>query len=188
MTDSQFRELLKKSPETAHRAVFDEYYSYVYTIVFNKLRSTASREDVDECISDVFSDVFLRYDENSSYSGDIKGFISTVAVRRSIDMFRRLTSRNKGDIPLDDVLDNQIPSGTDIEKDADRKETAHAVLNAVKSLGEPDSTIIIQKYYYNRSSDDIAEIVDMKPAAVRKRVSRAVQRLRDMLTAIGEGR
>ena len=72
MTDSRYRELLKKSPQTAHRAVFDEYYSYVYTIVFNKLRSIASLEDVDECISDVFSEIFLKYDEGSAYSGDIK--------------------------------------------------------------------------------------------------------------------
>ena len=62
------------------------------------------------------------------------------------------------------------------------------MLDAVKALGEPDTTIIIQKYYYNRSSDEIAEMVEMKPAAVRKRVSRAVNKLRDMLTAIGEGR
>lgn len=188
MTDSQYRELLKKSPQTAHRAVFDEYYSYVYTIVFNKLRSCSSLEDVDECVSDVFSEVFLKYDEDSAYSCDIKGFVSSVAVHRSIDMFRRLTSRNRGIVQLDDEMSSRLPSEENVEDNADRKETAHAVLDAVKALGEPDSTLIIQKYYYNRSSDDIAEMVDMKPAAVRKRVSRAVKKLREMLTAIGEGR
>ena len=188
MTDSQYRALLKKSEQTAHRAVFDEYYNYVYTIVFNKLRSIASLEDVDECVSDVFSEVFLKYDEDSAYSGDIKGFVSSVAVHRSIDMFRRLTSRNRGVVQLDDEMTCHLPSEENVEEYADRKETAHAVLDAVKSLGDPDSTLIIQKYYYNRSSDDIAEMVDMKPAAVRKRVSRAVKKLREMLTAIGEGR
>ena len=188
MTDSQYRALLKKSEQTAHRAVFDEYYNYVYTIVFNKLRSIASLEDVDECLSDVFSEVFLKYDEDSAYSGDIKGFVSSVAVHRSIDMFRRLTSRNRGVVQLDDEMTCHLPSEENVEECADRKETAHAVLDAVKSLGEPDSTLIIQKYYYNRSSDDIAEMVGMKPAAVRKRVSRAVKKLRELLTVIGEGR
>lgn len=185
MTDSQYRELLKKSPQTAHRAVFDEYYNYVYTIVFNKLRSAASREDVDECVSDVFSDIFLRYDENSSYSGDIKGFVSVVAARRAVDMFRRLTAKGRDTVPLDDELSLHIPSDTDIEEESDKRQMCHAVLNAVKSLGEPDSTLMIQKYYYNRSSEDIAEMADMKPAAVRKRLSRAVKKLREML---GEGR
>ena len=188
MTDSRFRELLKKSPQTAHRVFFDEYYNYVYTIVFNRLRSVASREDVDECVSDVFSEIFLKYDENSTFSGDIKGFVASVAVRRSIDMFRRLISRNKGIVDMDDELRSQLPSEENVEEDAEKRETAHAVLDAVKALGEPDSTLIIQKYYYNRSSAEIAEMVEMKPDAVRKRVSRAVAKLRGMLTAIGEGR
>lgn len=111
-----------------------------------------------------------------------------MAVHRSIDMFRRLTSRNRGVVQLDDEMTGHLPSEENVEEYADRKETAHAVLDAVKSLGEPDSTLIIQKYYYNRSSDDIAEMVGMKPAAVRKRVSRAVKKLRELLTAIGEGR
>ena len=85
-------------------------------------------------------------------------------------------------------MSSRLPSEENVEEDSDRKETAHAVLDAVKALGEPDSTLIIQKYYYNRSSDDIAEMLGMKPAAVRKRVSRAVKKLREMLTAIGEGR
>ena len=188
MTDTQFRELLNKSPHTAHRTLFDEYYNYVYTIVFNRLRSTASREDVEECISDVFSDVFLSYDEHNSHSGDLKGFISAIANRRSVDMFRRITSKNKGAVSLDDELSSQIPSDVRVEDETEKRETCNAVLDAVKSLGEPDTTIIIQKYYYNRSSDEIAEMVEMRPSAVRKRVSRAVKKLRDMLTAIGEGR
>lgn len=188
MTDSQYRKMLNKSPQTAHRALFDEYYNYVYTIVFNRLRLTGTLEDVDECISDVFSDVFFSYDENSSHSGDMKGFISAVAGRRAIDAFRRLSSRNRGTVPLDDELKSQLPDDMRVDEEAEKRETGNAVLNAVKSLGEPDSTLIMQKYYYNRSSEDIAEMVDMKPAAVRKRISRAVKKLRDMLAAIGEGR
>ena len=45
MTDQQAMELLKSSPQKAHRLIFDEYYNYVYTIVFNRLRSYASREE-----------------------------------------------------------------------------------------------------------------------------------------------
>ena len=187
MNDSQFREQLKKTPHTPPRTLFDEYYNYVYTIVFNRLRSTASREDVDECVSDVFSDVFISYDEQNSHSGDLKGYISAIANRRSVDMFRRITARNKGTVPLDDDMSSHLPSDVRVEDETEKKEMCNAVLDAVKALGEPDTTIIIQKYYYNRSSDEIAEMVEIKPAAVRKRVSRAVQKLREMLAGIVEG-
>ena len=82
----------------------------------------------------------------------------------------------------------QLSSEERIDEQAERAETAHALLDAVKSLGEPDSTIIIQKYYYGRSSEDIGDMIDMKPNTVRKRLSRALSRLRDILREDDEGR
>ena len=39
MTDKEYRSLFRSSPREAQNMVFDEYFSYVYTIVFNKLRN-----------------------------------------------------------------------------------------------------------------------------------------------------
>jgi RNA polymerase sigma-70 factor (ECF subfamily) len=55
----------------------------------------------------------------------------------------------------------------------------------VEELGEPDSTIIIQKYFFGRSSKEIAEIVQISSDNVRARCSRAVKRLKDVLLAAG---
>jgi RNA polymerase sigma-70 factor (ECF subfamily) len=46
----------------------------------------------------------------------------------------------------------------------------------------------MQKYYYGRSSEDIGNMIDMKPNTVRKRLSRALSRLRDILREDDEGR
>lgn len=188
MTDQQARELLKSSPQKAHRLIFDEYYNYVYTIVFNRLRSYASREDIDECVSDVFSDVFLHYSTDNGYSGDIKGFIAAIARNRSVDMFRKLRARSVNTVPVDGEEALQLPSADKVDELAEKAETCRALLDAVKALGEPDSSIIMQKYYYGRNSADIADKVGMKSEAVRKRLSRAMDKLRRILTDIGEGR
>ena len=188
MTDRQVRELLKSSPQTAHRLIFDEYYNYVSTIVFNRLRTRASREDIDECVSDVFSDIFIKYNSESAHSGDIKGFVAYIAKRRAIDMFRRLCSKSADTLSIDCDEAVQLSSAERVDELAEKAETGHALLDAVRSLGEPDSTIIIQKYYYGRNSADIAGIVGIRPDAVRKRMSRAMDKLKKILTDIGEGR
>ena len=59
------------------------------------------------------------------------------------------------------------------------------MLEKTDELGEPDSTIIIQKYFFGRSSKEIARIVGMSPAAVRVRLSRALKRLRRALEELG---
>lgn len=188
MTDEQVRELIKSSPGKAHRLIFDEYYNYVYTIVFNSLRSIASREDIDECVSDVFAEIFMKYKTDSEHEGDIKGFVASISRNRAIDMFRRLNSRNVVSVPIDGEEATSVPSPEKVDELAEKNETSHALLDAVKSLGEPDSTIIMQKYYYGRSSSEIADFVSLKPAAIRKRLSRAMEKLKRILTDIGEER
>ena len=48
MTDNELQHLLKAEPEKGQRAFYDKYFNYVYTIVFAKLKTIASIEDVDE--------------------------------------------------------------------------------------------------------------------------------------------
>ena len=55
------------------------------------------------------------------------------------------------------------------------------ILEKIAELGEPDSTIIIQKYYYGRTSKEISEMLSITPEHIRVRNSRAVRKLKDML-------
>ncbi|WP_296616925.1 hypothetical protein [Ruminococcus sp.] len=75
MTHEEYRKASESSKEEAQRILFNEYFNYVYTIVFSRLRSCANREDIEECVSDSFADIYIHYDENRDVSGDISGFI-----------------------------------------------------------------------------------------------------------------
>ena len=185
MTQSDYRLLLAADKIKAQRKLFDEYINYVYTIAFNRLRSCGSREDIDECVSDIFAEVFSSYKPVANSDADMKGFIGTVAKRRAISVFRSITARQNhlsGD--ADDEMAN-MSSDTDIEAESDKTETQQLLMSKIKELGEPDSTIILQKYYYDRSSGEIAELLSMKAATVRMRAARALDKLRALLTGSG---
>ena len=66
MTGADYCALFRRSEDLAYRALFDEYGDYVYTIVYNKLHRSGSREDIEECVSDVFAKVFFSYDTSSA--------------------------------------------------------------------------------------------------------------------------
>ena len=185
MTDKDYRKLFRKSPQEAQNALFDEYFSYVYTIVFNKLRSCAAKEDIEECVSDVFADIFSYFTQNSEQQNEnIKGFISTVAIRKAINMFHSIISKSGRTVSLEEGDADNIRDDTDIAHNAERAELRRTLLRLVEELGEPDSTIIIQKYYYGMNSKKIAEAVSLEPAAVRVRCSRAIRRLKDKLAEL----
>lgn len=180
MTHNEYRTQLETNKEKAERKLYDEYVNYVYTIVYNRLRSCGSREDIGECVADVFMDVYTSYDRKIDISGDIKGFIGTVASRKAATYFHRL-SKNNTAFSIDDEEAQQVSSDEDITGDTEKKEVRTILLEAVNSLGEPDSTIIMQKYFYDRSSGEIAKSVDLSPITVRVRCNRALKKLRSLL-------
>ena len=91
MNDSEINRLINDSPSLGHRALFDEYYSYVYAITVNILRGCGSAEDVEECVIDAFASIIKNLDL-SSY-GALKPFIGTVAKNKALSMRRTLISR-----------------------------------------------------------------------------------------------
>ena len=184
MTQEEFRTETALSREAGCRKLFEEYCGYVYTIVFNRLRSCARREDIDECVSDIFADVFLYFDKDGGFDGDMSGFVGTVAKRKASDYYSRLARPDRS-VSMDSEEVMQLSSGSDVEKKVTDSDTQGIVIDKIKQLGEPDSTIIIQRYYYEMSSKEVAAKLGMTPAAVRVRSRRAVKKLRTMLRDTG---
>lgn len=183
MTDNEYRKMYDIDPRKAQTALFDEYLSYVYAIVYNKLRSCGSREDIEECVGDVFSAVFISYDSKGSFDGDLKGLIGTIAKRSAIQMYRKLV-RHSGTIYIEND-EAEIADTECIEENAERSVMKNTLLKMIKSLGQPDSDIIIQKYYYNMNSKEIADKLSMQPTSVRMRCSRALKKLKKLLADEG---
>ena len=130
-------------------------------------------------VSDVFAEVFSKLD--SVHEGSMKAYLGTVARRMAVNRFQKLTSGKIKTISLDDESIAEFASDTDIFGDYEKAEQAERLLDLILSLGEPDASIIIQKYYYDRNSVEIAKITGLNPVAVRMRLSRALKRLRKLL-------
>ncbi|MBR6968004.1 MAG: sigma-70 family RNA polymerase sigma factor [Ruminococcus sp.] len=188
MTDNDLRLLMAESVQKCHRAVFDRYCNYVYAVVISVLRGCGSREDIEDCVSDVFLKIYKRFDENTDLSGSLKSFIGAVSRNTAIDAYRRLSVRNSKSVYIDDESTEELSSGERLAENTEKKEQSRIILGKIRELGEPDSTIIIQQYYYNRSAKEIAKSVSMTASAVQKRSSRARQKLRALLSDAGIGK
>lgn len=185
MTGTEYDALYDKSPDKASRALFDEYCKYVYTIVFSKLHGTASKEDIEECVSDIFAEIYFKYNTGSSYPGRLDGYIATVAKRRAINRFKHLSKKYGNTVSVDDESMDELATDNDTQTESEREELSRIMLEKIEILGEPDSTIILQKYYYGRSTSEIAGALSMKISTVSMRCSRALKKLSKLLEGAG---
>ena len=111
--------------------------------------------------------------------------ISTIAKRTAIDYYRSLSIKNGRTSSIDTETAGEIVSDFNVENISDKNELRRILLEKIELLGEPDSTILIQKFYYNRKFAEIAETVAMNASSVRSRSTRALQKLKDLLADAG---
>ena len=181
MTDVKWLELLEKSPKKAHTMLIEEYGGYVYAVVIDKLRSLCSSEEIEDCVSDVFVELFTNIHNFDSSKGSLKGYISVISKRAAINAYRRLSYRQHITMSADDE-ESEIPVSADNpEEDVQKKLFRQRLWEIVEGLGEPDSSIIVYQYFYDFKVSDIAEKLRMTAAAVQKRSLRARQKIKKIL-------
>lgn len=180
MTQNEIIMLNQKSPSECHKLLIKEYGKYVYIIVFNHLRNCGTKEDIEECVSDIFAELFINL-ESDFYSGDIKSSLGTLAKRRAVNYYHKLMNHNSEYTELT----NHLADDMDIVSAFEKKERQHIMMQCIKQLGKPDSDIIILKYYYKMSAKEISKRLSIKSALVQKRAERAVKKLKKLLSDAG---
>jgi len=162
--------------------MMDNYMALIYTIIFNKLSGMYSREDIEECVSDVFFEVFRYKSRIDLQKGSIKAFLAVVAKRKAIDIYRK--NKNNNHVSIDDVLQGLYTAEDDVAHTILLKESNSELIDVIKSLGEPDSEIILRRYYLRQSSKDISKNIGLKVNTIDKKVSRGIQKLKKLLGGI----
>ncbi len=176
MTDSELRALIKSSPAQGHRTLYDTYVNYVYAIIFRILRDCGTREDVEDCVIETFTDVLSHID--SITSDNLKAYIGQSAHNRALNYYHTLRRKGQNTVSLEDVPEVSVRH---VQEELERRELRETLLEKIRELGEPDATILIQKYYYGRKMSAIGKMVGMTANAAQVRCSRALKRLRTAL-------
>ena len=171
MNDEFLLALLKSDPEKGLAEALRQYSAYVYKIAYTKLCDVCTKEDIEEAVSDIFLKFFQSGSELSFELKTVRGFISVIAARHCTDLFRK-HCKDESMLALSD-LENILSEESITD--------AHFLLEAVKSLGEPDSSIFIRKYYFGQRNKDIAKELGLRQSAVNTRISRGLVKLRKIL-------
>lgn len=181
--EKELHTLLIQNPEKGLEKIMDEYLGFVYSIVYGKLSAVSNRQDIEECVSDVFYEVFKTRNYIDLDKGTVKTYLAVLAKRRAIDIFRKLVG-DADNVHLNEYDHEWIASDTDIEKSVIATEKSDLLIKEIKALGEPDSQIIIRKYYFGQTSRTISKSLGIKENTVNKKVGRALEKLKKTLEGV----
>lgn len=177
--DEDLLKVLKSDSEKGLIQLMDTYIGLVYSIVKNKLGAYYSKEDIEECVSTVFYELYRERDSIDLSKGSIKSFLAVIAKRRAIDLYREKNSP----VNSTECIDKNTVGLNDTGNIVDL-ETKHVLIEAIKDLGSPDSEMFIRKYYLGQTTKTIAEAFGIKVNTIDKKISRGLAKLREALGGV----
>jgi RNA polymerase sigma-70 factor (ECF subfamily) len=163
-------ELLRSDPERALNQMLSAYSGLVYHAAAAVL-GRSSHEEIEECVSDAFLVIYKSRERLDFSQGSVKAYLCATARNLAIDRLKKRANANE--VPLDE----QAYASEETEKEALHNLETEALINAVLSLGEPDSKIILYRYYFALPSKQIAKLLDIQQNTVDQRLRRALAKL-----------
>lgn len=174
MKDEKLIKLLKSNPEKGMKTLIDLYFPLVSRVIKGKLAPSFCAADIEGCIAETFSEFYLDINKFSSNSGNIRGWLCTIAKNNATDYLRRYYKQAS----FTEEADGDIADDFSLQGDFEDKNRRELLIKAIKDLGHPDSEIIIRKYFFEQASKDIAKAMNLSVSNVDTRTHRAINKLR----------
>lgn len=170
MEDRELLKVLRQNPENGIRLVMKQYAALCYYIAKQKLLDFP-QEEVEECVSDVFLAFYHQYTAIDLERGSIKGFLAVLSRRKAVDRWRKLAGKET--LPLQE----EITAVDTLEQQEDRQ----ILLDAVRTLGDPDGKILLLKYYFGYPSKKIAAVYGLQENTVNQKIRRSLAKVKAIL-------
>lgn len=174
-------ERVRRGDSEALGRFFDRHFPSIYGLVLRLVKDVATAEDITQ-------EVFLKTHRaigTLDPNRDPGPWLTTIAYNCCRDMWRSAGHRmRRQSTSLDEKpeLGKFLAStGSDPESEAVRAERAQLVQEAIDELPEKQREIVILHDYHGMTHDAIAPLVGASHAAVRKRYSRALAALGNLL-------
>ena len=181
MTEQDWVRRARAGDETAFTALVETYQTAIYNLCYRMLGEAGEAEDAAQ-------ETFLRaYTQLSSYdpTRSFKTWLFSIANHHCIDRLRkrRLTWLSLDDpLPPHPALQEPTPGP---EEASVRREQTEALQALLAKLSPDDRTVIVMRYWYDFSYEEIAEATRSTVSAVKSRLHRARGSMAEMIKAEG---
>ena len=154
-----------------------KYSKLLWPIASAVLKNVGTEQDVEECIADVFIDLWEHPDKYDAARGTLKTWLCMVARCKAIDRYRALFKHST--VPLEGAM---MAGRMGMQDALLQEETKRELVTAVNALADVEKDILIRRYYFEQKPREIAKALDMPVKQVENHLYRSKQKLRKAIS------
>ena len=176
MQDDILVEKIKNGDQEAFKHMIEMYSKLLWVIVGGILGNIGTVQDIEECISDVFIDIWKKPKMFNKQKGTLKNLLAVIAKNKALDRYRTLSKKKI--IEIDEAIHS---SDDDLLEYVIDREMSATLYEAISSLAEPNKEIIIRRYIFDEKTAFIAEKISIPVKEVENRLYQSKLKLRAVL-------
>jgi RNA polymerase sigma-70 factor, ECF subfamily len=142
------------------------------------VRRMADRRDAEEIVAETLVRAWRRYDQFDPTRGSERAWIFGIAHNAAADAFRRTRRHLR-------VVDDEAVFDVLGEDEIDRVAEASLVRDALAELPEHQRVVIVEGFFFGRTSTEIADVLGVPPGTVKSRMYYGMRALRSVLEERG---
>ena len=176
MQEKNIIDAIKAGDEQAMQKIICRYSRLLWSIVGAVLSQVGTTEDMEECVADVFIDLWehpQKYDESR---GGLKAWLSVIARNKAIDRYRQKTKIQT--IPLEEIVLAQMG----VEPEMENREGLQA---ALAELTEEEREILLRRYVYQQKPKEMAVALGLSVKQIENRLYRIKAKMRKQMEQEG---
>ena len=177
MTDITAIAGVKEKDERTINEIMVKYSKLLWPIAAAVLKNVGSEQDVEECVADVFIDLWENPDKYEPERGTLKSWLCMVARCKAIDRYRVLSKHST--VPLEGAM---MVGRMGMQDALLQEETKRELVAAVNALADVEKDILIRRYYYEQKPREIAKALDLPLKQVENHLYRSKQKLRKAIS------
>jgi len=176
LSDEELLQRLLNGEQDAFSYMMDAYSKLLWVVVGGILGNTGTTQDIEECISDVYVQIWKNPSAFNPQKGSLKTFLAVVARSKALDTYRKLSKARI--IELDEAIQSTDDDLLDYIID---QEMCQELYVAIRSLTEPNKEIVLRRYFFDEKPASIAKNIAMPVKEVENRLFRSKTKLRKLL-------
>ncbi len=166
--------LRKKDPKGLDYTI-DIYSKRVYFLV-DKIIGLYGKEEVEECVSDVFLSIWNDIEDYDESRGKFSTFIFMKTKYKALDYKRNLDNKDINMVSIEDSYSDKITT----EEIILDKEISQEIINIINRFKEPDKTYFFLRYFMQYRIDEIAQKYETTRSSVENRLYRCRLKIKEV--------
>lgn len=158
---------IRKKDSAAYEYMIGKYTKTIYCLAYNILSKSHSKEDIEECVADVFLDAWIKIANFDEEKANFRTWLLILTKYKALTYKRKKRLSN-----VVDIEDVELKGDISLEKQVLLRQDQEQVMKIINSFPKTDREIFVRRFFLGEKINDLAEFFNLSRAAIDNRLLR----------------